>query len=97
MAKEKPKGIPIAEEELQAIFSGPAVLSNKVYASIVAAGVRITFMEQTSETATSIYRTAAVLSIQDALALRDLLSRHLGEIEKNLNEAIGTAEQEATK
>ena len=82
---EKPEGAPAAserirvtDEELRASFSGPAVRSNKIYLSIMADGsVRIAFMEQQGDAMPPVFRTAVILSRQDALSLRDLIARQL--------------------
>jgi len=74
-------GKPIPEEEMRTIFSGPAVASNKIYITISAAGVRLTFCEQQGKVVPPVFRTAVLLSFPDAFALRDLLAKHLEKIE----------------
>jgi hypothetical protein len=74
----------ITEGELIASFYGPALHTNKMIASNLSAGIRITFMEQFGEKVTAQFRTAVLLSYPDALALRNLLTRQLREIEPQI-------------
>ncbi len=104
MAEEAPKSeskeapateerVLVSDEDVRASFAGPAFHSNKVYLSMTAAGARIAFMEQLGDKVAPVYRTAVILSYADALALRDLITRQLRQIEV----AIKSAEPEATK
>lgn len=79
---------PVSEEDLRAIFSGPALHSNRMFATNLAAGMRIAFMEQVGEHVPPIFRTAVVLAYSDAVHLRDLLNRQLEPIEKSMKEAL---------
>lgn len=104
MADEKPKDAPAAskrtsvtDEEIRASFSGPAVLSNKMYLSLTGGGARIAFMEQLGDVVPPVFRTAVILSFQDAMSLRDLLARQLEGIEGEIKEAIKTAASEEKK
>ena len=74
---------------MRTIFSGPAIASNKIYATIGPAGVRITFCEQAGPTAPPIFRMAALLSFPDAFALRDLLIRQLEHVEVTVEKSDG--------
>ena len=103
MADEKPEEVPsaggpvpVSEEELRTAFSGPAVRSNKIYLSMTESGVRLSFMEQHGDAVPPVFRMAVILSVQDALSLRDLLARQLEGLEKSLKEAVKAAESEAT-
>jgi hypothetical protein len=78
---------PIPEAELREIFSGPALHTNKFYATNLAAGLRIAFMEAMLEPVQPQFRTAVILAYQDAIALRDLLTHQLREIEPQLKQA----------
>jgi len=69
----------LSEDELRAAFAGPAFHSNKIYLSITGSGARLAFMEQQGEPVPPTFRTAVVLSLPDALALRDLITRMLSE------------------
>ena len=106
MADEKPekvpsggKPVPVSDEELKAAFSGPAVHSNKIYLSMIEGGVRISFMERYGSAVPPVFRSAVMLSFQDAFSLRDLIARQLAQIEgleAGLKEAIKTAETAET-
>jgi hypothetical protein len=83
----KPVTVPgMSSEEMSASFAGPAYLVNKIYLTRTPAGVRLAFMEQAADQLPS-FRTAVLLSYQDALALRNLISRQLKEIEDVLKSA----------
>lgn len=85
---------PVSQEELQAAFSGPALNANKVYSSVMPAGIRLSFMEHHPEEVPPTYRTAVLLSIGDAIALKNLLVRQLAQFEEMLEQAEqGTSEQ----
>lgn len=86
----------VSDDELRAAFTGPAVNSNKMYLSMMSAGARISFMEQHGDAVSPTFRTAVILSIQDALQLRDLLVRQLGKIEEAIMsaEVVSTEEKE---
>lgn len=92
-----PEAPAVTEQELEAIFSGPAVLANKVYFSSMANGVRLTFMEQRSQTEPPIFRTAAFLSVQDAIALLKLMQDRLKGIEEQLQAAVEEARKDDVK
>jgi hypothetical protein len=62
----------ITEEELQLIFSGPAVFANKVFVTIAGPVARITFMDLVGDTLH--FRTAAMVALNDLLSLRDVIS-----------------------
>ncbi len=104
MADEKPEDTPAAselprvtDEGIRASFSGPAVRSNKIYLSLTPdGGARIAFLEQHGDVVPPIFRTAVILSFRDALSLRDLIARQLGQIE-GLEEAMKAAEEAAEK
>lgn len=73
--------IDVSDDELRAAFSGPAVLSNKFYTTLGPSGVRLAFMEALGDRVPPIFRAAVVLPYQDALALRDLLTAQLSDID----------------
>lgn len=74
---ELPDAPPVTDVDTQAINSGPAFFSNKLYATIMPQGLRITFAELNPASSTPAYRTAVFLAFQDAAALVDLLQRQL--------------------
>lgn len=90
---EKPKSI--TDEELRAAFAGPAFHSNKMYVSNLATGTRIAFMEQHGKKVSPQFRTAIILAYPDAIALRDLLTRQLKDIEPEIEKAKEEAIAEA--
>jgi hypothetical protein len=87
------KPIPLPEEELEIAFSGPAIAANKVYATRTNAGLRLAFTEQRNPTAAPIFRTAVLMPFQDAIGLRDLLSRLLRDIEMQLQKAVDESQK----
>ena len=79
----------ITPEEMKVAYYGAATLSNRFYIT-VGPVVRITFAEAHSEEETPIFRMAAALSIQDAIALskalQDLLKDPEAAIAKEMEE-----------
>lgn len=85
-AEAKPEKSRISDEEMLTVFSGPALASNKVYITITAGGVRLTFCEQSGKAVPPKFRTAVLLGFPDALALRDLLVRQLEHVKVIIEE-----------
>ena len=79
-------------QELKSAYSGSAILSNKFYVT-VGPVVRITFSEGHSSEAMPVFRTAVALSIQDAIALKNVLQDLLKEPEEAVTKAISKAQQ----
>jgi len=77
---EKPKEI-----ELLASLEGQAAYVNRFVASGTPAGVRIAFLEITPDSAQQQFRSAVLLSYQDAIELKNLLTDILGPVELHLN------------
>ena len=77
--KPKESGTP----HVDVASSGPAVWCNKF---VVAIGhvVRITFLEQAGPTEPEYLRAAVVVGHQDAIALKNLLTSILVDVEKQL-------------
>ena len=71
----------ITDADTSLINSGAAVLVNKMYATVMPFGMRITFAEANPATQVPAFRTAVFLSYQDAAALYDLLHRQLQKVE----------------
>ena len=65
-----------SQEQIELAFSGPALLSNKVYITVTHAGMRLAFMEGSSS-GQEYLRTAVLLPFQDAFAFSDLLAKML--------------------
>ncbi len=82
---------PVNSDEIAAIFSGPAVHSNKMFATLTGTGLRIAFMEQYDPAKPPLFRVAAVISYPDAIALRDLLTRQVLLFEKMAADATVAA------
>lgn len=74
--------------ETAVAFSGPAVLANRTYVSLVAAGVRLSFTEQDQPNSPVHFRTAVVLSAADAIAFKNVLAVVVADIEKQLQEHV---------
>ena len=69
---------PMTEAELTTAFSGPAYNSNKMFASNMPTGIRLSFCEmRTPEGHDLQFRTAVLISYPDAVSLRDLLTGQL--------------------
>jgi hypothetical protein len=77
----------VSEGELRVAFTGPAIFSNKFYATNGPSGIRIAFMESLFPIVHPIFRAAVLLPYQDAIALRDLLTKQLKEIEPLIQRA----------
>ena len=83
IAEDKPPGVPRAEADIG--NSGPAVWSNK-FMVVLGQVVKIIFLEQGGPSEPLFFRTAAVMSVQDAIALKNLLAGMLAEPEKQIQE-----------
>lgn len=88
MAEERPKDetLKVSDSEVAETLSGPAFHSNRLFCSTVAAGLRITFAEQLGERTAPAFRAAIIIAFPDAIALRDLLTHQLKEIEPQIKE-----------
>ncbi len=82
----------VSEQELEVAFSGPATAANRVYVTIGPLGVRIAFSEQRGPDKTAHFRTAVILSIQDGILLRDVLSKTLKGAEAAIEKATAAPE-----
>jgi hypothetical protein len=60
------------KEDIAVAFSGPALLANRSYVSLMPTGVRVAFAERPPEGQT-VFRTAVSLSFQDAIVLYRIL------------------------
>ncbi len=75
----------VTPEVVQEIQGGPAPYANRIYMTVVIpVGVRLTFMER-GEDGVDHFRSAAFLSLSDAIELRQLLERSLPALEVNVN------------
>jgi len=74
----KTKGL--SRSELEIAYAGPAKATNRFYVSIGVGGVRIAFAEQHDPDMAPKFRTAVMLPMPDALALRDLLNETLKNV-----------------
>lgn len=99
MADEPPPTLAksVSDEDLQKAFSGPAFVSNRMFASTTGAGLRIAFMEEHGTKVPPIFRTAVLLPFINAIALRDLLNRQLKDIEPQLKAAEAEARAAAAE
>ncbi len=76
----------LTEEELIVAYGGPALSANRCLLSLGSGGVRIAFAERHGENIEN-FRTAVTLPIQEAIALKDVLTRMLEDIEKQIGVA----------
>lgn len=74
----------ISDAELRTAFAGPAVAANRIYITTTSLGLRIAFAEQNGEKVAPAFRTAIVLSFQDAISMKDLLTRLLADVERQI-------------
>jgi hypothetical protein len=75
--------------ELNAAFSGPAVLANRFFITKIGSLVRISFTEEPPNSG-PIFRTAVVLSQQDANDLAAVISGLLGADKQSDNPSGNT-------
>lgn len=80
-------GSELSDDELRRSFSVPAVFSNRILASNMTAGLRLTFMEANGEKVPSVARFSVLLSYADAAAVRDLIG---GQLEKASERGLHT-------
>jgi len=88
MKKQKSTIPGVAQSDIDASFAGPAILANRFFVTFTNAGMRIAFTEQSSPTAPAAFRTAAVMSMQDGIALKNLLTDLLAPVEKQMRDEL---------
>jgi hypothetical protein len=71
------------DPDLEVSFSGPATLVNRFIVTFHPSGVRIGLLERRAPEAASEFRTAILLSYQDAIELKNLLSVMLKPVEES--------------
>lgn len=76
----------VSDVDTSAINSGPAIFANKIYATVMPQGLRLTFAEMNPAQALPAYRTAVLLSYPDAAALMDLLQKQLTLVESSMEQ-----------
>jgi hypothetical protein len=89
MAEELPSGI--SEQDLDAAFSGPAILINRFIVTLHPSGARLSFWERRAPDSPPEFRASVLLSYQDAIELSKLLTRMLQPIEAAIGSADGKA------
>lgn len=72
----------ISAAESGIAFEGPALLANRFFVHLWPAGARITFAEQGLPDQPPIFRSAVLLSYQDAIELKNLLQSMLRPVEE---------------
>ena len=78
---------PVSPEELDVSFSGPAPSVNRFFVNLSASGVRIAFTEQVPNSSKHYFRSAAILTIADALELHKVLHNLLAPFEQAVDQA----------
>jgi hypothetical protein len=63
------------EDVLNIVFGGPAIVSNKFFINMSPRGMRITFAEKVAGTEAAAFRTAVMLSPEDAIGFSALISK----------------------
>ena len=74
----------LSQADINSAFDGPAISANRSLIVLGPSGVRIAFVEQFSPEMGSAYRTAVLLSIQDAVALKNALQNLLKDVEAQI-------------
>ena len=72
------------KSELDISADGPATYVNRFVASGTQAGVRLSFMESGSDPDSSKFRSAVLMSYQDAIELKNLLADIVKQIEDQI-------------
>lgn len=80
--------------EFAAAFSGPAIAANRFFVTVGPGGIRIAFTEQWSDDTLPEFRCAAMLPIEDAIELKDLLERLLRPLEAQIAKSRADGEPE---
>lgn len=73
---------PVPQDELDVSYSGPAPAANRFIINISPIGVRIAFMEQVPNSSKNYFRSAATVSVADAIQLYHILSDMLAPLEQ---------------
>lgn len=71
------------KDELNVAYHGPATLSNRIFVTTTSGGVRIAFTEQHGEKLPE-FRTAAFMPFESAIALKNVLTTMLADVEKKI-------------
>ena len=79
MSDDDPNIFQVTEQESDNMLTVPAIFANKVYATFTPMGVRLTFSEFVDPRRPPVTRTAAFIGIGEAMALRDILIKHLAD------------------
>lgn len=87
MAEEDSKPNPVSDREMEIVFSGPALLSNKVYATGLSTGVRLAFCEIRSGDTEPVFRSAIFIAYPDVPAFIKVLQRAMERVEMQFVEA----------
>jgi len=75
---EKKRGL--SKNELEVSFPEPAMATNRFFVSLGPAGMRLAFAEQHGVDMGPKFRTAVIMSMPDAISLRDLLNNMLKNV-----------------
>lgn len=80
-ADDTPEQAVLAEFDAEVINSGPAQYSNKMFSTVLPAGMRITFAEMNPAVPKLAFRSAVFLGYHDVALLIDLLQRQMAVAE----------------
>lgn len=72
---------PVTDTDTAIINSGPALFANKMYATMMPQGMRLTFAEMNPAAEVPAFRAAIFMGYTDMAALADLLQRQLAQLE----------------
>jgi hypothetical protein len=73
----------VSRKDADVANSGPAVWANK-FIVVVGPMVKLVFLEQGGQEEPLFFRSAVVMSHQDAIALKTLLNRTLADVERQI-------------
>ena len=79
-----PSSNSIDSADIEATFEVSAPYTNRFFVTVGPGGVRLTFAETHPEVAGTFPRAAAMMSVQDAVELKNLLTELLAPIEAKL-------------
>lgn len=80
------KAPPAIEPDQKVTLEGPALSANRFFIQLMPNGVRVAFSERAAEGLDFQFRTAVLISYQDAIELKNLLLKLLAPIEEQIDQ-----------
>lgn len=81
----------VSVDQLKVAFGGPALASNRFFVTLGPGGMRLAFCEEYATGHPAEFRTAVILSVQDAISLKRVMTELLKDIEIKLAAALTNA------